>query len=129
MDERPLELRVQLELDPAAGADEIEARALQLRNELLDLDVNDVRQPSVGQAPEGAKGVEVVLLGTLVVTAGREAVKAVVHAVGEWLGRNRVRKVKLEMEGETLELSTASREEQLRLIEMFLARHSPGGGS
>lgn len=128
MIEPRLELRVELVLDPQADAAEIEARTLQLREELLDLEIDDVRQPSVGRPPEGAKGGEVVLLGALVVTAGREAVKAVVQAVGAWLSRNRVRSIKVQIDGDTLELSAASKEEQLELVEVFLARHSAGGG-
>lgn len=129
MSEPRLELRVELELDPQAEEAEIEARTLQLRNELLDLDVDDVQQPSVGRPPEGAKGGDVVLLGTLVVTAGREAVRTVVQAVGSWLSRNRVRSIKVQIDGDTLELSAASKDEQLQLVEVFLARHSAGGGS
>jgi hypothetical protein len=128
MTEPRLELRVELELDPQADAAEIETRTLQLRDELLDLDVDDVRQPSVGRPPEGAKGGDVVLLGTLVVTAGREAVRVVVQAVGAWLSRNRVRSITVRIDGDTLELSAASKDEQLKLVELFLARHSAGGG-
>ncbi|MEA2273267.1 MAG: hypothetical protein QOI98_1975, partial [Solirubrobacteraceae bacterium] len=83
--------------------------------------------PPAGQPPEGAKGVDVVLLGTLVVTAGREAIKAAAHAVGDWLSRSGVRGVKLELDGATLELSAASKEEQRLIIEAFLARHLAGG--
>jgi hypothetical protein len=128
MSEHLLELRVHLEFDPQADAVEIETRTLQLRDELLHADVDDVRQPSAGPPPEGAKGGDVVLLGTLVVTAGREAVRAVVQAVGSWLSRNPLRSVKLQIDGDTLELSAVSKEEQLKLVEAFLARHSAGGG-
>ena len=43
MSERLLEMRVALELDPGADVAEVEERTLQLRGELLELDVDDVR--------------------------------------------------------------------------------------
>ena len=50
----------------------------------------------------------------------------VVTAVLGWLGRGHdsPRKVRLEVEGDVLELSGASSEEQDRLVEMFLSRHA-----
>jgi hypothetical protein len=87
MSEQGVELRVGLELDPDADAGEVEERTLELRDELLGLDVGDVQQPSVGPPPGGAKGVEAALVGTLVVTAGREAIGAVVQLVAGWLSR------------------------------------------
>lgn len=128
MSEPRLELRVELELDPQADAAEIEVRTLQLRDELLDLDVDDVQQPSDGRPPVGAKGGDVVLLGALVVTAGREAVRAIVQAVGAWLSRNRMQSITVRIGEDTLELSAASKEERLKLVEAFIARHSAGGG-
>jgi len=123
-----LELRVGLELEPGADAAEVEERTLQLRGELLELDVDDVRQPSVGPPPVGAKGVDSALVGTLVVTAGREAVSAVVRLVAGWFSRGGGRSVKLQVGDDVLELSDASREEQRRVVEAFLARHVPEDG-
>jgi hypothetical protein len=124
MSERLLELRVGLELDPGADAADVEERTLQLRGELLELDVDDVRQPVVGPPPKGAKGVDAALIGTLVVTAGREAISAVVRVVAGWLSRGEGRSVKLQLGDDVLELSDASREDQRRVLDAFLARHA-----
>jgi hypothetical protein len=129
MSEQQLQLRVALELDPGADAAEVEERTLQLREELLELDVDDVQQPSVGPPPEGAKGVEGALLGTLVLTAGREAVSAVVHLIAGWLSRGGARSIKLRIGDDLLELSDASKEQQQQAMEAFLARHPPSSGS
>jgi hypothetical protein len=128
MSESLLELRVGLELDPGADAAEVEERTLQLRAELLELDVDDVQQPSVGSPPEGAKGVDAALIGTLVVTAGREAISAVVRVVAGWLSRSGGRSVKLQLGDDVLELSDASKEEQRRVVDAFLARHVAANG-
>lgn len=128
MSERLLEMRVALELDPGADVAEVEERTLQLRGELLELDVDDVRQPSVGPPPEGSRGVDATLIGTLVVTAGREVVGAVVRVVAGWLSRGGGRSVKLQLGDDVLELSDASKEEQRRVVEAFLARHAVTDG-
>ena len=128
MSEQQLQLRISLELDPGADAAEVEERTLQLRKELLELDVDGVRQPSVGPPPEGAKGVEAALLGTLVVTAGREAVSAVVHLIAGWLSRDGGRSIKLQLGDDLLELSDASKEQQHRAMDAFLARHASSSG-
>jgi hypothetical protein len=126
--ERLLELRVGLELDPGADAAEVEERTLRLRGELLELDVDDVQQPSVGPPPEGAKGVDAALIGTLVVSVGREAISAVLRVVAGWLSRGGGRSVKLQLGDDVLELSDASKEEQRRVMDAFLARHAPADG-
>jgi hypothetical protein len=128
MSEQQLKLRVGLELGPDVDVAEVEERTLQLRDELLGLDVDDVHQPSVGSPPEGTKGVEAALVGTLVVTAGREAVSAVVHLIVGWLSRSGGRSVKLQLGDDVLELSDASKEEQRRAVEAFLVRHAAAGG-
>lgn len=64
-----LELRVDLELDPEADALELEDSTLDLREELLELDVESVERPASGPPPEGAKSAEVVLGATLIVAA------------------------------------------------------------
>ncbi len=44
-----------------------------------------------------------------------------------WVSRGRDRTVKLQIDGDVLELSRATAEEQSRAVEAFLARH--GGGT
>lgn len=87
MSGRLLELRVGLELDPGADAAEVEERTLQFRGELLELDVDDVREPSAGPPIERVKGADAALIGTVVVTAGRGAISAVVRVLAGFLSR------------------------------------------
>lgn len=116
-------LRIDLGLEPDAEAVELDEATLQLRRELLELDVEDVQRPSAGPAPSGTRGVEVALLGTLVVKATSEVVGAVVHAVAGWLARRPNRSVTLEIDGDSIVVTDPSVDDQRRLIESFLARH------
>jgi hypothetical protein len=125
MEGAALQLRIDVGVEPDADAAELEEATLQLRDELLDLDVDNVEHPAHGAAPPGTRAVEAAILGTLVVTATREVAGSVVRAVSDWLGRRPNRSVKLQVENDIVEVTNASSEDQRRLIEAFLQRHSP----
>lgn len=101
-----------------------------LRQELLQLDVEDVTALRAGDPPPGARAFDVAAVGALMVTLGRSAdgLRAVLSAVGKWLGRGEVthRRVRLEIAGDVLELSDATAADQQRLIELFVSRHTNG---
>jgi len=118
-------MRLDIELEPDADEAELELAAAQLRQELLELDVDAVERPSGGSAPPGARGVEVGVLGTLLVAAGKGAIGAVLHTIQAWVARRSSRTVKITLDGDSIELTNASEDEQRRLIESFLARHDP----
>ena len=113
-----------------SGADDerVDALTRQLRTELLDLDVRDVRPaPAATEAPPGSRGFDVAAGGQLVVAmVGTQGLAGLVSAVLGWLGRGHdaPRNIRLEIEGDVLELSGASSEEQDRLVDMFLSRHA-----
>ncbi len=124
MDGEAVELRIDVRIEPDADAAELDEATLQLRRELLELDVQDIERPSAGPPPAGTRAVEEALLGTLVVTATRELVDTLVHVVAGWLRRSSNRSVKLEIDGDSIEVTDPSAEDQRRLIEAFLARHA-----
>ncbi len=66
------------------------------------------------------------MLGALLVESGRGAVGAVVQTIHGWVARRSSRTVKITLDGDSIELTNASEEEQRRLIESFLARHAAG---
>jgi hypothetical protein len=68
MEERPATLGIQVELGPDADAEEVAEATLQLRRELLDLDVDSVDLAAAGQPPPGTRGVELAALGALLVS-------------------------------------------------------------
>jgi hypothetical protein len=50
--------------------------------------------------------------------------KSVVDTTVAWLGRQRARSVKLTLDGDTLELTGVSSDEQDRLVDQWIARHA-----
>ena len=97
---------------------------LQLRRELLDLDVDAVEVPRAGEPPPGSRAVDVAALGALVVNlADSQLLAAVVAAVRSWLAGSSRRSIKLQLGGDALELTGVSSSEQRRLTDEWLARH------
>jgi hypothetical protein len=126
MEERPATLGIQVELGPDADDEEVAEATLQLRRELLDLDVDSVDLPTAGQPPPGTRGVELAALGALLVRVTQSQLLApVLAAVRSWLGGSPQRSIKLELEGDTLELTGISSTEQRRLVDEWLQRHTP----
>jgi hypothetical protein len=112
------------------GADAVRLAVLAgyLRAELLRLNVEDVSTPQAGEAPPGARVVGSAAVGALLVTLGQsaEGLRSVVSVIGEWLrrGQGTRRTVRLELDGDALELGQASAADQARLIELFVSRHA-----
>jgi hypothetical protein len=125
MEQRSAMLGIQVAAGPDADAEEVAASTEQLRRELLDLDVEAVERPTAGPPPPGAKGVELAALGTLVVTLAKsQLLGTVVVAVRSWLAGQHQRSIKLELDGDVLELSGLSSNEQRRLTDEWLSRHT-----
>ena len=98
--------------EDGADAERVDMLAGHLRRDLDQLDVDDVRPLPGGVAPPG--------------TRAAQALGSVLAAVRSWLSRSPgpVRTVRLELEGDVLELSQASASEQQRLIDLFESRHA-----
>jgi hypothetical protein len=124
-------LRVQIS-EEGAAPERVAALAGYLRAELLQLAVEDVTAIATAEPPPGARGSEISVVGGLLVTIGQAAdsLRSVVLAIMDWLkrGEETGRVVRLELDGDKLELSQASAADQERLIELFVSRHSAGNG-
>lgn len=118
-----MKLRIDLSIEPDADAAELDEATLQLRRELLQLDVDEIERPATGPPPPGTRAVEAAVLGTLVVSATQELVGAVVRAVAGWLSRRPDRRIKLEIADDSIEVTDPSEEDQRRLIAAFITRH------
>ncbi|MEV0389322.1 caspase family protein [Nonomuraea sp. NPDC050643] len=121
-------------IDDGADAQDLDQATVRLRDELLDLDVV-VSAAGGGEVPEGARAVLSFTIGGLVIAlAGSELLGAIVNAVTSWLNRNQHRSVKLDIEGDVLELTGVRAKEQRELVEVWLRRRgqaetlTPQGG-
>jgi hypothetical protein len=80
MEEQPATLGIRVTVGPGADAEDVAEATLQLRRELLDLDVDAVELPSAGEPPPGSRTVELAALGALVVTVAQSQLLASVVA-------------------------------------------------
>jgi hypothetical protein len=123
------ELRIQLAED-GADAERLDALTGFLRQELRQLEVEDVTALRAGEPPPGARVFDVIAVGGLLVSLGRSAsgLGAVVSAIRKWLARGdgTRRTVRLEIGGDVLELSEATKADQDRLVDLFIDRHVTG---
>ncbi len=128
MEPEQVKLRIDIGDAPDAEAGELDEATVQLRRELLELDIDDVERPAAGPPPPGTRGAEAVVLGTLLVTLGREGIRALGRVLTDWLSRNTRRTITLQLDEDVIELTNVSTENQQRLLDAFLARHVSSSG-
>jgi hypothetical protein len=115
-----------LVVQPTADEDDEELAELtsRLRAQLLDLDVDAVDPVTDERAAERGKGLE-TLIGWLAVRLGKEGLRSVLAAVVTWATRTG-HTVEISYGSDKLKITAATPEQQERLVNDFLARHSPG---
>jgi hypothetical protein len=101
-----------------------------LRADLIAHDVEDVSPLPADTIPPGARSGIATVIGGLLVNLGDAAdgLAAVVSAVTQWLKRSDTpdRVVRIELDGDVLELHHPTPADQERLIQLFIGRHQPG---
>lgn len=104
-------------------AEELEELTRRVRRRLLALDVGAIERPLAGESPEGTKGLDPVTLGMLIVTVARRrgAIAAVLDQMRAWAVSGRT--VRIELDGDVIELGRATEEEQRQLVQSFVAKH------
>src|SRR5262245_26240747 len=116
--------------DRDADDAELERALLQLRAELTELDLDAIVPRPAGEAPPGAKSGAITAVGGLIVTITPtiEAIAALVGVIQGWLrrggGGGTGRTVKLEIDGNVLELTGASSALQERLADVWIREHA-----
>ena len=124
MEDQLTRLGIQVTGGPDAEAEEVADATMQLRRELLDLDVSAVEVPQAGEPPPGTRAVELAALGALAVSIAKpELLTAVVAVVRSWLSRSQHRSIKLVLGGDVLELTGVPSDEQRRMTDEWLRRH------
>lgn len=104
----------------------------QLRNELDQLALAEPRLGPQQPAPPGARASGAETVATLAVALmGTGGLTAVIAAVRAWLdrGHQAPRSIRVEVDGDVLELSGATAAEHDRLVSVFLSRHGEKGPS
>lgn len=125
MEEQPAKPGIQVAVGRDADAQEVAEATLQLRRELLDLNVDAVEPLAGGEPPPGTRAVELAALGALAVTISQsELLAPILAAVRWWLADAPQRSIKLELDGDTLELTGVPSKEQQRLTDEWLRRHT-----
>jgi hypothetical protein len=103
--------------------DELDRLARQLRDQLLELDVEDVQPLHEGAAPPGSKAVDPAAVGALVVTLAPTAIQSVLGLLQSWLHGRPAAGVKVTLGRDSLELTNATAAQIDELTRAFLARH------
>jgi hypothetical protein len=119
------ELTISVDASSEADADELDALAQSLRLELLELDLDAVEPEVAAPAPEGARAVEALLAGALIIRLSQtsEALSSLVGTVRSWLGSHDDRRVRIELDGDVIELSGVTDDERDRLVDIWVERH------
>jgi hypothetical protein len=120
-----MQVAIEVDAGPEADAEELDALTVQLQCELQELDLEAVERVRQGQAPPGARAIDVLALGTLLLTVARPVMlSSAVEVVRSWLTGRSQRSVKLEIDGDVLEVTGVSTDDQRALISAWLARNA-----
>jgi hypothetical protein len=105
---------------PDADVEDVHELAHNLRDALLDADVNDVRQGMAGAVPAGAKSGEAFAVGALVVTLAPTVVESLMTVISSWLSRQSS-DIEVEVDGHRLQ-GQVTRSQRDELVAAYLRR-------
>lgn len=126
MTERVARLGLRIETDPEADAEELAKLAVDLREQLLELDIESADPATAGSAPPGTRAGEIFVAGALTVmlTLSSGLLTGLIETVKSWISLSGGRSVKLELDGDVLEVTGITRSEQRELIKAWIDRHT-----
>lgn len=126
MTEQVVQLTLRIETDSEADAEELAMLAVDLRGLLLELDIESADRLTRSQAPPGTRSGGMFVAGALTVILARskELVTKLLESVQWWVSRVAGRSVKIELDGDKLELNGLTLEDQRKLIQLFIDRHT-----
>lgn len=126
-----MDTTIRLRVSGGVPDEDLASMAALLRDELLLLDVDDVRPAAAGPPPEGARADGAMDNAVLTVIAenSRAMLGLVIGTVDAWRRRSDPRPtVRLELDGDVLEISDATADQAQRSFDLFLKRHGSGDG-
>ena len=112
-----------------ADAEIFEQLTYGLRDELLETPVDSVDVPTIGEAPEGSRAIGIAAIGALVIkyAGSADVVEKVLGVVRSWFNKKPdARTLKVTINGDVLELTAATLQQQQELIDAFVKRSSAG---
>lgn len=115
-----------VESEPDVDPDKVERSIRQLRAELKDLDVESIAPVNPENVPPGAKGVDPLSLGALLITlsATGGVLTLLVETARDWLARDAVvRRISVTIDDDTIVLEKSSAQERSALIDAYMRRH------
>lgn len=126
MAERVARLGLRIDAGPDADAAELVELAVRLRDQLLELDIEGADPVTAGQAPPGTRAGEIVVAGALTVmlALSKKLLTAFTEAVQSWVSLSAGRSVRLELDGDVLEVTGITRRDQRELIQTWIDRHT-----
>lgn len=122
-------MRLVFEPDVYTSDEEVEKLSQQLRRELRSSDIDALTDVSRGSPPPNAKGGTAPWVAEWLITLSEAsgALTTTVALIKDWLSRRtdkRLHKVIMVIDGDTLEVSSATSAEQAALIRAFIQRHA-----
>jgi hypothetical protein len=116
--------------EQGAGPEELERAALSVRDDLLcHGGILDVRPATQEVAPPGTRGLSAADVGSLFVLCGSavDMVEPVLNVATAWMRRQPQvpeRSIRLELDGQQIELTGHDTETQRKLVDLFVERVS-----
>jgi hypothetical protein len=126
MSENLARMSLRVEASDDADAQEIDDLAAELRERLLELDVESVDAARAGEAPPGTRAGDAFAIGGLIVSlvASPELLKGAIGTIQSWLAARSGKTVELELGGDKIKLTGLTSDQQQRFIELYLERHT-----
>lgn len=117
-------LRIRVAGWPDASAEEMDRLVTDLREELLELDVQAVEPVPAGPLPAGAKGMPAADVASLVVALSDLAAAAtLVASLRSWSARGKRRKVSIRLGEHELAVDDVSAKDATALIKSWIELH------
>ncbi len=119
-------MKLKLSIDSLDSDNEdLQELTILLRDELGNLEIEKIVSPSDVSQPNGTKSPDAISWGQLLITlaASGGVLTTLISAINAWVLRQSDCMIKMELDGDTIELNGIDSKVQKKLIDDFLARH------